>query len=649
MSDDKKGKSILVAGSRNGLVFAVSIQGFVPLQTGAASSTWLGSMPVHVDRGSKPGSVFLCCDSRLVLASNFCEGRGFVRKESVWTVDAVESSKPSPTITSVTVLPTSLSGNEANTPLLLLTPDHVLLAELQPQTGPVQRHLPLGMTPTKLLYSHVLKCLVVGAETSDGATTLRFIDTETGEDLSAPTNGQTKEHVEYISGLGKFEDRILCLEEWHFRSDSGHDHYYILVSTRGSRTEGKVLIVSPVQEKASSTGKRGKIRFWTRYKLKKQDRDPPGPITAVTASGHSILSSMGERLLRHKLDEVQKKITQAPSQILGVGPAWKLSILPGGSRTMALLKGDSVRVIENSGADQTVTTTHVDGTTRSVLDMLEVAGLWDEQTSAPIETDPPQSIVLVSDQNCNVKGLWIPWDRPGSDCEVLFETELPSSVRRLRLGRTLPTWSREERREKKFGILPASVDDAQILGMGIDGSMQHFTLLNVPIWRLLRFIQNIATTSRELCPLTYVPFDGSGMELDDDPDDDPTPVIDRGLEMQVDGDMLQRCLDKRLLESLVLQCDDWWQVFVECLNKLDGGKWTKEFSASSMSHLSRDGQHDGRDGDVNHNEHDDRYDNSNNDNIDDVNMTAPDGASKEARKYFDLAYEILEYYLVPVI
>ncbi|KAF3768013.1 hypothetical protein M406DRAFT_254924 [Cryphonectria parasitica EP155] len=605
------GKAVLVAGSRDGLVATVGISTFEPLQTGAVSLSRMGSMPVHVYSGRKAGEVFLCCDSRLVLASNFLEGHGFTLKQSVWTVDAEDSSKPSPAITSVTVLPNSLSGNEANTPLLLLATDHVLLAELQSQAGPVQRHLPLGSTPHKVLYSHVLKCLVVGTQTIREQTTLMFIDPETGQDLGVSANGQTKHEVPFISGLGVSGDRILSLEEWHVRSDYGHDHYYLLVSTRGHQNGGKIIIVSAVQEKPEPGQKRGKIRFWTRYKLKRSEGDPPGPISAVTTSGHKIQSSMGALILYHELDEGQKKITQAPSQEIG-GPAWKLSILPGGSRTLALIKGDSLRVLEKNDDDQEPTMTHMDGTTRSVMDMLEVAGAWDEALSTPIVSDPPQSIVLVSDQNCNVTGLWIPWDNPGQDCEVLFETDLPSSVRRLRLGRVLPTWSRERRRERKFGLLPASVDGSEILGMGIDGSMQHFTLLDLSVWRLLRFVQNISETSPELYPFTYLPLEDMGMDEDDTDAFDPTPVVDRGLEMQVDGDLMQRCLEKRALEGLMTKREEWMGMFVEYLDRLDNGRWTKDFSGDEDNDIGMDG----------------------------------DGLR---RRYFDLAYDILEYFLVPVL
>lgn len=608
--------------------------------TGSVFCEKMSPMPVHVYPTREAGSAFVCCDWNFILADQFREGQGLSRKRSVWTVDAEDSSKPSPSITSVSVLAKSLSGNEANVPLLLLASDRILLAELQPQLGPVQRHLPLGVTPLKILYSHVLKCLVVAAKTSDDRPTLRFIDPETGDDLTQPVHGSTREPVEFINGLGQQGDRILCLDEWHVESDSGHGHYFILVSTRGQAEDGgRIIIISTRPERPASGQSRGKILFWTRYKLKRHHDEAPGPISAVAAYGHKIQSSMGTKVQFHELDEAEKKITRAPSQEIG-GPAWKLSILPNCDRTIALIKGDSIRVLEQE--DGEITIPHVGRTTRSTMDMLEVSGAWNESNSLsvpPETTDLPESIVLLSDQSCGLSGLWIPWKTPGKDCEIVFEADLPSSVRRLRLGRTLPPWSRTKRHIKKFGYLPASVDDAEILGMGIDGSLQHFTLLDIHVWRFLRLVQNVAETSRELYPFTFLSLGDEDGDEDMDSEAegfDPTPEVDRGMEMQIDGDLMLRCLEKRALERLMTKRVDWMEMFVEFLDGVDGGQWTEAFRKQRRE----------EDDD----EFDDDDDDDNKDMLDDDQEKEKQvGKEERIRRYFDLAYEILEYFLVPVL
>lgn len=602
-------ETILVAGTRDGLVITINLSMSKPWFVGR-----MGSMPAHVYAARTPGSVFVSCGNGFYLASDYREGRGFHQKQYIWTVDANDSSKLSPAITSVTALEKSLSGNESNVPLLLLANDHFYLAELQPHAGPVQRQLPLGMTPQKILFSHVLKCLVVAVRTPDNKPALRFIDPTSGEDLSYPLNGQTKEPVEYINGLGAVDDRIHCLEEWNVSTEEGHSYHYILAGTRGVEEAGRVLIISSKRERPQPGENKGKIKFWTRHKIKPPADAPRGPVYAVTASGRTIRASIGPRIYEYRLDQEERRLPPACAHDLGA-PIWKLSIQPDSARTVALVKGESIRALV-AGGDQEpgFTVTHIEPTSRPGMDMLEVAGSWDPVTSAPIvlsssSSSSSNSIVLVSDQNCTLAGLWVPWDTPGRDCEVLFEADLPSSVRRLRLGRTLPAWSRERRKEKKYGLLPAAVDDdAQILGMGIDGSMQHFTLLDLPIWRFLRFVQNVAETSAELYPFTHVDIN----EFDANPDGefDPVPEMDRRLELQIDGDLMQRCLDKRALEGLIGRRSQWVTLFQEYLDGVDGGRWTREFIKTTVEE--------------------------------------DDNAEQDGR-YYALAYDILEYFLVPVI
>lgn len=597
---DDPGHRVLVAGSRDGVLVTLGMDDDCELAS--VSLGRVGSVPAYVYQALN-GSAFVCCDSSFTLIGDFQGAtRGFAKRQSVWTVDANDSSKLAPRITSVVVLQESLSGNVANTPLLLLATDHVLLAELQPELGPVQRQIPLGMTPQKLLYSHVLKCLVVGAKTIDDVPTLRFIDPDTGDDLSLPLNAQTKEPADFIGGLGKTGDRILCLDEWHIESKN-KNFYFILVATNGGPADGgRVLIVSTAVEKPAQGENRGKISFWTRHRIK----GPKEPVYAVTAAGRKIQAAFHTDLVYYRLDEGEKKLTLVSTTQLD-SEAWKLSVVPNSSHTLALTRHDSLMVLEEAeNAADGFEVRHVDPYTPHGLDMLEVAGDWPPAPQSGLTSEPPPSIVLIADQECGLSGLWIPWDSPDKDCEVLFETDLPSTVRRLRLGRTLPPWSREARGRhgnKRFGLLAASAGDGEVLGMGIDGSLQHFTLLDLGAWRFLRFLQNVSETSAELYPFTYMQFESA----EDEEAFDPRPsAADRDtLERQVDGDLMQRILDRRALEGLVWSRREWAGYFMEYLDGVDGGRWTR--------------------------------------------FEGVVGEEERNRAYLRLAYEILEYFLVPII
>lgn len=557
------GDTVLVAGSRDGALMTLCLGD--QCQGESVHFEKVGSVPAYV-YPARDGSAFVCCDSRLVLVSDFQHKiQAFSKRQSVWTVDANDSSKLSPNITSIVALQESLSGNLANMPLLLLATDHVLLAELQPHEGPVQRHIPLGMTPQKLLYSHVLKCLVVAVKTPDDRPSLKFIDPDDSSDLSLPVKDHNKEPVDYINGLGQQGDRILCLEEWHVSSDTGN-FYYILVTTRGAPGGGgRVLVVSTKQDKPLQGKNRGRILNWTRHRIK----GPKEPAYAVAGNFDSVQAVLGSTLVHYRLDRKERKLKDVSTFDLG-SPAWKLAFTGPTLNTLALTKLDSLKALKEDEENGNFKVSHVDPITRQAMDMIEVAGAWSASSSTTHASDPSFSIVILADQNSGLTGLWVPWDCPDKDCEVIFEADIPSTVRRLRLGRTLPAWSRDARREKRFGLLPASVNDAEILGMGIDGSLQSFTLLDLRVWHLLRLVQNMAETSAELYPFTYLQFETA----EEEEAYDPRPVVDNSLQMQVDGDLMQRVLNRRALESLVWTRPEWAGYFVEYLDGVDGGRWT---------------------------------------------------------------------------
>lgn len=625
---DDPANSVLVAGSRDGLLVTLGLDS--GCEVASASLEKVGAVPAYVYEASD-GSAFVCCDASFTLIGDYQGStRGFAKKQSIWTVDANDSSKLAPSITSVMVFQESFSGNSANKSLLLLATDHVLLAELQPEVGPVQRQIPLGMTPQKLLYSHILKCLVVGARTLNDKPTLLFIDPDTGEDLSIYLDGNTREQTVYMKGLGQVGDRILCLDEWHIQSKN-NSFYYIVVATHGGPSHGgRVLIVSAKTERPVGD-RRGRISSFTRHSIK----GPREPVYSVATAGNKVQATFHSELVYYKLDDQEKRLKHISTTKLD-SEAWRLSVLPYSPHTLALTRRDSLWVLEeNPNDDDVFEVRHSDPYTPRGLDMLEVAGAWPPPLHTPESTEPPPSIVLITDQECGLNGLWIPWDTRDKDCEVLFETDLPSTVRRLRLGRTLPSWSREARgrdggNNKKFGLLAASANDAEILGMGIDGSLQHFTLLDLGAWRFLRFLQNISETSPELYPFTYMQFASE----QDEGAFDPRPLTGTAsgygpgsgssgsdtLERQVDGDLMRRILDGRgVLERLVWSRREWAGYFMEYLDGVDGGRWTEGFREVGGG---GGGDEEDEGGEVD---------------------------KETVRKYVGLAYEILEYFLVPII
>lgn len=496
-------------------------------------------------------TVLITCDKNLILLrdhgteSALNDSIRSKEKLRIWPVDASNLSAPSPPVDYGIAVDLS-SGSPDVTPILMISGIKLLLAELQHQPGPAHRHLPVGGTPMKVIYSHHLQCLIAAVNKEDRPT-LMFIDPDTGEDLGRPMNNkkEQKEPVDFISGLGKAGDRIFGLSEWEFKKE-GNSWRYILVSTR----DGRLIVVSTKRGEARDDGP-PPILYWMQFQRKGFDR----PVYSVVGYDEGLIYCVGQNIHWDVLDTVDKKLKEVKTFALG-SPATSLRIANG--KLIALTSRDSLEIIDHSPGDgESTGQSHVDPKTRNAIHMIEVAGTQPEE--------PLGSVTLIADRDCGVAGLWVPWQVPGRDCELVLEAELPTSIRRFRRGRTRPIWEQGQH-VPKYGRLVSTVDDAEILGISLDGSMQHFSLLNLDSWRLLRFIQNVAVTNEELYPFTYE-------HIDDYSDFDPEPRLDRGLEMHVDGDMLRRCLEKRALQRL-LSWPDHEARFVELLAALDDGRHT---------------------------------------------------------------------------
>jgi hypothetical protein len=424
--------------------------------------------------------------------------------------------------------------------------------------------------------------------------TLVFLDPNTGEDLSRPTDKDDKD-VEFISGLGYNEDRIYGLDEWEYKKDDRAWKFFLL-STR----QGRLLVVSakrPALLDATNTTEESaspKVRYWTRWKESKSDE----PIFSVLGLAKGILYCVGDTLHFDVLDVEQKKLKPMKSFVLN-SPATSLRELNG--KIAVLTSRDGLHIVDHTIDDDSseMRLVHVDFGRRDLVHLIE-AGITEPEGSGRADASTSTStLVLVGDRECRVAGLSVPWKTPGRDCEAVFEAELPASIRKFRRGRTLPTWLGRRRAVPQYGAMPDARDSGEILGMCLDGSLHHFTLLSREAWELLRFVQNIAAASPEMSPLGRTQHDADNRPAAEV----QQPRVDNSFGMHIDGDLLQRCLDARALERLISRPDHLARL-AELLDEIDDGRWTADFEG---------------------------------------------GVGERREQCFQLVYDILEYYLAPVL
>ncbi|KAH8736684.1 mono-functional DNA-alkylating methyl methanesulfonate N-term-domain-containing protein [Ilyonectria robusta] len=576
---------VLVFGTRSGHLVTgrVGQQGTKRI---SFSVERLGMAPVNVFTASHPfggdAAVFACCDNSLIVMTDFSQRHlRFQTKNPIWPTDSNDSSLPSPPIHSVHCLEQSLSGYRGHMSLMMLAGSRILLAEMWPHVGPVPRNIPLEGTPFRVIYSQTWKCFIV-AHLKNHGPTLSFVDPDSGEIISSPAD-KDMQSSEYISGLGQPGDKVFGLSEWLYVKD-GRTFCFIIVTTQ----QGLLLIVSvTVEEIETSNGRVRHLRYWTRYKKKGFEE----PIYSVVGDAAGLLFCVGSVLHWEVLDLVDKKL-KPMKQFQLDSPGVSLQITNG--KVCVLTTSHSLQVVdlhvESEATD--ISLIHSDQVTRYTWHLIEVGDSVERSRKWPVN--------LVSTGQGGIAGLWVPWGQRNKELGVVFEGILPTSVRRFRRGRTRPLWLSVDR-ERRYNSLSSTVDGAEILGISLDGSLQHFSLIGLELWRFLRLIQNLAQLTPAICPFTYDGFSKPDAEMDMDLDLDlePQPYPDM---MHINGDVLRRCLDLRALENLTT-FGDGLDLFYEYLDDIGDGAYTAGF---------RDGVEDGRE------------------------------------RYFELGYDILTYLLAPV-
>ncbi|KAF7547792.1 hypothetical protein G7Z17_g7475 [Cylindrodendrum hubeiense] len=412
--------------------------------------------------------------------------------------------------------------------------------------------------------------------------TLSFIDPDSGTTISSAAD-KDMQSSEYISGLGHIGDKVFGLTEWLYVKD-GRTFPFIIVTTQ----QGLLLIVSvTVEEIETTNGRIRHLRYWTRYK-KKGFEDP---IYSAVGDAAGLLFCVGSVLHWEVLDLVEKKL-KPMKQFRLDSPAISLQMTNG--KACVLTTSHSLQVIDLHVESEVtdVSLVHSDQVTRYTWHLIEVGDSVDRSRKWPVN--------LVSTAQGGIAGLWVPWGQRNKELGVVFEGTLSTSVRRFRRGRTRPLWLSVDR-ERRYNSLSSTVDGAEILGVSLDGSLQHFSLIGLELWRFLRLIQNLAQLSTAISPFTHGGSSGSGADMDVDVDMELEPQLFPEM-MHINGDLLRRCLELRALKNLTA-FGDGLDLFCEYLDGIDDGAYTEGF---------RDGVDDGRE------------------------------------RYLELGYDILEYLLAPV-
>jgi len=665
LSDEK-----ILVGMRNGDV--LSIQSTSPGQFRPDSlnirTSYFGLFPSYVFTGiplDGAESVLVCNDAGLAIIKEPRWKPGpssFEQIFRVWPTDASDRGMPSPTINSVASLH-QIPDYDENT-LVMISGSRILVTQLRCDAVPVPWYIPVSGAPKGLLYSERLKALVT-VVVKNGLASLHFLDPTTGADLSRPVKkvkdqaGERQVDIDYIAYMGHPDIKVVSLLTWRYKQNDKLYEWFVILTMCGERTVRILVVSAEEEEPTANTGSPRRIRFWTQFDRKVKD----AKIRAAATDDSGIFFSFEKSIEYFVIEDKKfKEIMRYDTQ----SPAIHLEVVDG--RLHALTSHHSLVIFDYSSRSaiesNRMQPVHRDDTARNGLYAMDVSsvvgGLKDHE-----------HFNLVSDPMCSVYGLWSPDTRfDSANFRLTFQAELTATTRRFGRGRTRPHWTRGQPRYGRLRAtargLPDTASDSDddnkdkgkgkekekrmdkrkanerekdekenILGLALDGSLTQFSILDENEWRLLKYIQNLAMSCKEICVITreksaayrnnnktynslYHKNSNNSMIMDDENEDDlilfDTAYSAGPKHMHVDGDILQRCLDNRALE----------RIFPSGSEKL--GK-LRELIGEVL--IFADGDGDG-DSDGGENE-------------------AGKGNEVDEVRVYEFAYALLEYYLAPAL
>ncbi|CAH0059660.1 unnamed protein product [Clonostachys solani] len=539
---------VVIAGTRCGHLITFQIP-----KNANRQISWrierLGNSPVEVfphsnTDGAGTGTPFLCCANNAVQLGKYSpDSNRFKSKTTIWPTDMSDSSLQVPPIHSVFGVG-SYQGNSAKYSMLaMVAGTRMLIADLSDHSGSIPRSIPVDGTPTRILYSEVWRCLVVGYQV-ENKPSIAFIDPDTGESISKAID-KDKNACEFITGLGQAEDRIFGLQEWLYMKN-GEMFPFIIVTTQS----GGLLIVSVREERKKKEGSGTRqLQHWTRYRKK----GFKVPIYSVVPDQEGLVYCAGRTLYWDVLDLAEKKMKTAKSFELD-SPATSLSISNG--KIWALTSMHSLQIVDHRSDPGVydMRLLHTDRATRTTSHMISVG---------PTTQGDLWPVTLLSDVSGGIAGVWVPWDKRNQELVVAFEGQLGNSVRRFIRAKCRPTWLMEEHGRPRYGCIQSSSDGAEILGLSLDGSMRHFTLLQQDLRRFLYLVQSLWRAEKSA---RYAREQLNTL----------LQAIELPKSQHIDGDVLIACLNQRLLERLVHESGTQ-DLFRRYLDELEGGLHTRSF------------------------------------------------------------------------
>ena len=473
-------------------------------------------------------------------------------------------------------LPEELAGST-----VLVSSEEVLITTQEASPATVPRRLPVGGTPTRLIYAEQQRCLVVAST----KTTIRSFPTPASRPEERRQIWPTIDFIPSRSTEPSFTfdlqpgERVYALLEWSLRlSDADNEdkmYSFILVGGSYLKTNGtqggRITSLQPTNRNWEVVDVRSREvkRFDAAvYALALYDE-----LTFITSVGQHIM------LYRFSVSADDRR--------------WHEACVPFKLASPGIAVTVSAPLIYVSTAEDSLVTLQLrddlageDGAALPTLVPVSMGPQAHESLShLMVRSNASERLALLSTKRGQVVGLSSPspdGDAPShyKSADILFEARLPRSLTRIRQSDLRPKW----KPAPAAGLL---VDD--IVGTAADGTLVGIALLDEKLWRRLFWLQRLCEWSEELSPHSHhTPVYSANDNAANVRQERALPLgltsgsMERGDEMMlraasgraedqhIDGDILARILERGGAEALK-------QLLTQTAEREDRvGEWIRE-------------------------------------------------------------------------
>ncbi|OQO02120.1 hypothetical protein B0A48_11672 [Cryoendolithus antarcticus] len=486
-------KLLALCGMRGGSIIAIEITtGNQP--TFGTSFTWvLGLSTVRLARNSnEPSIVYAMTEQDLCALTWDGVSPQSLSIKSVWASDKARPYLAQGAIAAISKMPSSTYMTSAESSadladsLVMISPEEVWIAPVDPNIATVPRQITVSGSPTRLIYAEQHRALVCAST----CTSVRAFPSDMPHG-KPEVRRQIWPAIDFIpadrntsSFTFKMQpgERVYALLEWTMTKEDGKRYSFILVggsyTKQSGRVKGRIAFLQPaiknwevvdVREGKSSTFEEP-VHALALY----------DPMTYIACTGCEVL------VFTFSVEET-KWDTAGPSRLLAS---------PGTSITVdkdlvhiATLQDALVtfRMRKDAVGKYTLTPEH------QSLRVEQSLGHVIARNAASSEGHAPVSVNILSTKDRRIVGTKLN-TMESSTPHVVFDAKLPASLTRIRVGRTCPRWQ---------PTLSAGVSADSVVGVATDGSVVGITIIDYTLWRQIFWLQRLCEWSNKLSSHSY--------------------------------------------------------------------------------------------------------------------------------------------------